>query len=126
MISNELKMLRTFLIALLIGLLLTACGGGGSGDSAVSSSASTVSSSGVDQGTLQLALVDASSGSYKAVYVTIARVEVHLGGEEDALEEETAAGPSPRRFLRRARTSHCPVGIPLPRRSVGRTHSHDM
>ena len=76
MISNELKRSRTFLIALLIGFLLTACGGGGSGDSgAVSSEA--------DQGALQLALVDASSGSYKAVYVTILRVEVHLGGDED-------------------------------------------
>lgn len=76
MISNKLKRLRLFFIVLLTGFLLTACGGGGSSDS-------SVSSSGADQGTLQLALVDASSGSYKAVYVTIARVEVHLGGDED-------------------------------------------
>ena len=76
MLSNKLKRLRLFFIVLLTGFLLTACGGGGSGDSAVSSS-------GADQGSLQMALVDASSGSYKAVYVTIARVEVHLGGDED-------------------------------------------
>jgi len=76
MVSSKLKRSRLFFIVLLTGFLLTACGGGGSGDSAVSSSEA-------DQGTLQLALVDASSGSYKAVYVTIARVEVHLGGDED-------------------------------------------
>ncbi|MEJ2472247.1 MAG: DUF4382 domain-containing protein [Desulfuromonadales bacterium] len=78
MISNELKRSKLFfivLIALLIGFLLTACGGSGSGDSA------TISAD-AGQGSLQVTLVDASSGSYKAVYVTIARVEVHLGGNE--------------------------------------------
>ena len=76
MVSSKLKRSRLFFIVLLIGFLLTACGGGGSGDNAVSPS-------GADQGTLNLDMVDASSGSYKAVYVTIARVEVHLGGDED-------------------------------------------
>jgi hypothetical protein len=52
--------------------LLSGCGGGGGGSS--SGSATT--------GTLSLSLQDATSENYRAVYVTIDRVEVHMGGDE--------------------------------------------
>lgn len=67
-----LKKLNALMLCLWLAFALAACGGSGGSDG--------VSDGG--QGALQLALVDASSGSYKAVYVTIARVEVHLGGDE--------------------------------------------
>ena len=58
-----------------LGFLIVACGGGGggSGDSGGGSGST---------GTLSLSLQDASSESYRAVYVTLDRVEVHLGGDE--------------------------------------------
>lgn len=50
--------------------ILTACGsGGGTGDGGA--------------GTLSLSLTDASCGSYAAVIVTIADVQVHLGGNDN-------------------------------------------
>lgn len=54
--------------------ILVGCGGGG-GDSSSGGATST--------GTLSLSLQDASSEDYRAVYVTINRVEVHMGGNEN-------------------------------------------
>lgn len=68
------------LLSLSLVLFLTACGGG--------------SSSGDGEGTLSTSLTDASTDEYQAVYVTVARVDVHLGGDPD--EEglwETVAEP---------------------------------
>ena len=56
--------LKLMLLSLGAGLLLAACGGG----------------SGPAQGTLSMALTDASTDAYRAVYVTISRVEVHADG----------------------------------------------
>ncbi|MEJ2699811.1 MAG: DUF4382 domain-containing protein [Desulfuromonadales bacterium] len=58
---KNLKKTQLMLMCILVGLFLTACGGG----------------SGPAQGTLSTSLTDASTDAYKAVYVTIARVEVH-------------------------------------------------
>ena len=53
-------------------LIMAACSGGGSsGDS-------------VGTGTLALSMTDASSSDYKAVFVTIDEVQVHLGGNENS------------------------------------------
>ncbi len=64
----------TWFIALAAGLAVTGCGGssGGIGGTPVSSS-----------GKLSLSLTDASTDSYKAVYVTIAEVRVHKSGTAD-------------------------------------------
>ncbi len=65
--------LRTpiLLLCFILSAFLTACGG------------SSGSGSGGGSGTLSTSLTDASSDEYQAVYVTIARIEVHLGGDED-------------------------------------------
>jgi hypothetical protein len=60
---GRMKRIRLILLCLGVGLFLTACGGGGGSGSA--------------QGTLSTSLIDASTNAYKAVYVTIAKVEVH-------------------------------------------------
>jgi hypothetical protein len=59
---KNLKKIKLILLCTLVGLFLAACGGSGSGPA---------------QGTLSTSLTDASTDAYKAVYVTIARVEVH-------------------------------------------------
>lgn len=71
MAMTLLRKLHIVLLGLLFGFFLTACGGGGS------------SNSGDGQGTLSTSLTDASTDEYQAVYVTVARVDVHLGGDED-------------------------------------------
>lgn len=68
-----LKKLNTFLLCLLFAFSQAACGGSGGSDSG------TVSSDG-GVGTLSTSLTDSSTDEYQAVYVTIARVEVHHDG----------------------------------------------
>jgi hypothetical protein len=63
-----LKKLSTLLLCFLVGLSLTACGGSGGG-------------SGGSSGTLSTSLTDSSTDEYQAVYVTIARVDVHHDGD---------------------------------------------
>ncbi|MGK2906092.1 MAG: DUF4382 domain-containing protein [Desulfuromonadales bacterium] len=63
------KRLNTLLLCLLFGVSLAACGG--------SDSDSDSGSADGGQGTLSTSLTDASTDDYEAVYVTIARVEVH-------------------------------------------------
>jgi len=58
-----LRKLNTLLLCLLVGFTLAACGGSGSSDGA--------------QGTLSTSLTDSSTDEYEAIYVTIARVDVH-------------------------------------------------
>jgi hypothetical protein len=65
-----LKKLNALLLCLLFALSLAACGGSGGSDSGVVSSDGGV-------GTLSTSLTDSSTDEYQAVYVTIARVEVH-------------------------------------------------
>jgi hypothetical protein len=72
-----LKKLSTLLLCFLVGFSLTACGGsGGSGGSS---------------GTLSTSLTDSSTDMYQAIYVTIARVEVHHDGDGSW---ETVAEPN--------------------------------
>jgi hypothetical protein len=73
-----LKKLNTLLLCLLFAFSLAACGGGGSSD-------------GGGTGTLSTSLTDASTDQYEAVYVTIARVEVHHDGDGSW---ETVAEPN--------------------------------
>lgn len=54
------------LLSLVLALVLNACGGG--------------SGSGPGQGSLSTSLTDAAIDGYRAVYVTISRVEVHMSG----------------------------------------------
>ena len=68
-----LKKLNVFLLCLLFAFSLAACGGSGGSDSG------SVSSDG-GVGTLSTSLTDSSTDEYQAVYVTIARVEVHHDG----------------------------------------------
>ncbi|MBW2670800.1 MAG: DUF4382 domain-containing protein [Deltaproteobacteria bacterium] len=59
----------SWIILFLFALMMTACGGG----------SSSVSDG---TGTLSLSLTDATTDEYKAVYVTIKEVWVHMGGNE--------------------------------------------
>jgi len=78
------KKLNILMLCLLVGLSLAACGGsGGSDDGVVAAPAS--------QGTLSTSLTDSSTDEYQAVYVTIARVEVH---HDDNGSWQTVAEPN--------------------------------
>lgn len=61
-----MKRLNLGLLLIITGIFLTACGSGGST---------------AGQGTLSTSLTDSSTDEYQAVYVTIARVEVHHDGD---------------------------------------------
>jgi hypothetical protein len=74
------KKFSMLLLCLLCGIFLAACGDGGSDGG-----------TGGGQGTLSTSLTDASSEDYQAVYVTIARVEVHHDGDGSW---ETVAEPN--------------------------------
>lgn len=82
MITLFTKKVRFLLLGLLAGLFLSACGGGSS-------------DGGGEFGTLKTSLTDASTDEYQAVYVTVDRVDVHLGGEgsDDEALWETVAEP---------------------------------
>lgn len=73
MVSALLKKLRPVLSVLQLSFFLVACGGGGGGGG---------SDGGV--GTLSTSLTDVSTHEYRAVYVTVARVDVHPGGDDAA------------------------------------------
>ena len=67
---KSLKLVFWLFIALSVVMMSACSGGGGSG------SAGT--------GTLALSLTDNSTEEYRAVYITIKNVEVHLGGNENS------------------------------------------
>ena len=71
-----------FLLSLLVGCGASDNGGGQDGVNG-------------GTGTLSLYLTDATTFAYRAVYVTIVRVDVHLGGTEDSADNwETVAAPA--------------------------------
>jgi len=67
--QKSLTKILLLVLCVFVGSFLAACGGGGSGGG-----------SGATQGTLSTSLTDASTDAYQAVYVTVARVEVHSDG----------------------------------------------
>jgi len=62
-----------FVLALCALLILPSCGGGGGDGGGTVSTPQT--------GTLSVGLTDASTDAYKAVYVTISEVQVHMSGD---------------------------------------------
>jgi Domain of unknown function (DUF4382) len=73
----NIRSLATFGMICLLTIFMGCSGGGGGGGGGGASG-----SGGTGSGSLALSLTDAPSGDYRAVYVTIDRVEVHLGGNE--------------------------------------------
>lgn len=71
------------LMTILSCLAMAACGDGGNNNTAIS-----------ETGTLSLGLADAATDQYRAIYITVDEVQVHLGGsEENADNWETIAAP---------------------------------
>jgi hypothetical protein len=77
------KSLILCLLCLVFGLMMTACDGGGGSSSGSGTTATT--------GTLSTSLTDSSTDEYQAVYVTIARIDVH---HDDDGSWETVASPN--------------------------------
>ena len=86
---HSIKFLK-FTLILLASALLFACDSGGS------SGSNSVAVAGV--GTLSLSLTDASTDEYKAVYVTIDEVQVHIKGDDrEDSNWKVVAKPSPQK-----------------------------
>jgi len=82
----EGKFLTALAMISLLCLFISCSSGGGGGDGSVGSGGS---------GTLSLSLTDATTLEYRAVYVTIERVDVHLGADENSSNNwETVARPA--------------------------------
>lgn len=73
---KSVNLFGVLFLSLFLGIFMTACGGGGT--------------SGGGSGTLTTLLTDSATAEYKAVYVTVASVEVHRSGGQ----WETVATPN--------------------------------
>lgn len=73
---NRLKQISIILLALIF-MGLTACGGGGTSNNG-------------GTGTLSLSLTDATTDKYKAIYITIDDIQIHLGGNENSANNWTS------------------------------------
>ena len=94
------RFLGTFAVICLLTLFMGCSGGGGSstGTTATTGTTGTIGTTGTTAGsggtgTLALSLTDAPSVDFQAVYVTIERVEVHLGGNEASQNNWQAITP---------------------------------
>ena len=74
---KALNLIGVIFLSLFLGIFMTACGGGGG-------------TSGGGSGTLTTMLTDSATAEYKAVYVTVASVQVHSAGGQ----WETVATPN--------------------------------